>query len=88
MSSVVPLCPRSFGVSQEDCPRLSINTSTHTHTRTNTQVILYLSNAMNCIGQTINHFWGGGVNLDNYHRNHGYCRLACVAVLAVLARVV
>ena len=25
-----------------------------THTRTNTQVILYLSNAMNCIGQTKN----------------------------------
>ena len=25
---------------------------THTHTQTNTQVILYLSNAMNCIGQT------------------------------------
>ena len=30
-----------------------VRTDTHTHTQTYTQVILYLSNAMHCIGQTI-----------------------------------
>jgi len=45
------------------------HTNTHTNTQANTRVILYLSNAMNCIGQT-NMFYPASVCLS-------VCLLAC-----------